>query len=506
LYSRLVTTIPDFIIQTSDDGTIVFVNDHALELSGYSREELVGSSMLTFIAPEDLDRAIENNLLRRSKWLGPQEYDLIMKDGRRISFEINGDTLRNPDGTPSGSVYLCRDITQRKLAEQEMAKFQARLIQAQKMESIGTLAGGIAHDFNNILSSVLGYAELARMKNDGGESIQEDIKQIIKAGIRARDLVKQILAFSRQSEIKKEAITITPIVKEAIKLLRASLPSTIEIRQNITAPAATVLADPTQMHQIVMNLSTNAAHAMKDKGGVLMVDIHEVLLDMDSVQRYPGFEPGRYLLMSVSDTGTGIPENTIGKIFDPFFTTKDRGEGTGMGLSVVHGIIKEMGGSITVYSEPGIGTTFHILLPIVGSGTVQVEDEGTALKRGSGRILFVDDEVGILESGRKILERLGYSVAVFASPMEALGVFRKDTGAFDLVLTDLTMPKMTGIELSGLIHETRPDIPIVLCTGFGSLIPEERMRQVGIHAMVMKPMIVSELADVVSRTLKLDNP
>jgi CheY-like chemotaxis protein len=252
-----------------------------------------------------------------------------------------------------------------------------------------------------------------------------------------------------------------------------------------------------------MNLSTNAAHAMKDKGGVLTVDLSEVGLDMHSVQHYPGLEPGRYLRMSVSDTGTGIPENIIGKIFDPFFTTKERGEGTGMGLSVVHGIIKEMGGAITVYSEPGTGTTFHILLPVVGSDAARVKDEGAALKHGSGRILFVDDEVGILESGRMILERLGYSVAVFASPMEALEEFRKYPGAFDLVLTDLTMPKMMGLELSGLIHETRPEIPIVLCTGFGSLIPEERMRQVGIRDMVMKPMIAGELTDVVFRALNL---
>jgi PAS domain S-box-containing protein len=506
LYSRLVTTIPDFIIQTSDDGTIVFMNDRALELSGYTREELAGSNILTFIAPEDRDRAIKNNLLRQNSMVGTQEYDLIMKDGRRISFEVNGDTLRNADGTPSGTVFLCRDITQRKLAEQEKAQFQARLIQAQKMESIGTLAGGIAHDFNNILSSVLGYAELARMKNEKGDPIEDDINQVIKAGIRARDLVKQILAFSRQSEIKKDAITVAPIVKEAIKLLRASLPSTIEIRLNVTALEATVMADPTQMHQIVMNLSTNAAHAMKDKGGVLTVDLNEVGLDMHSVQHYPGLEPGRYLRMSVSDTGTGIPGDIIGKIFDPFFTTKERGEGTGMGLSVVHGIIKEMGGAITVYSEPGTGTTFHILLPLVAGRAARAEDKGTALKRGSGRILFVDDETGILESGRKILERLGYSVAVFTSPVQALEEFRKDPGAFDLVLTDLTMPKMTGLELSGLVHETRPDIPIVLCTGFGSLIPEERMRQVGIHAMVIKPMIVSELTDVVFNALDLDKP
>jgi PAS domain S-box-containing protein len=505
-YSRLVDTIPDLVVRTDLEGKILFVNDYTLELSGYAGEELVGSSVLLFLAPEDRDRAVQDNLLMHERRLGPQEYDLIMKDGRKIPFEINGDILRNEDGTPFGHVLLCRDITQRRQAEQEKGLLQTRLLQAQKMESIGTLAGGIAHDFNNILSSVLGYSGLAKLRLEEGKPLTDEVDQIMKAGLRARDLIKQILTFSRQAEIHKDEVMIVPIIKETVKLLRASIPATIEIHQNYASSSAVVMADPTQIHQIIMNLFTNAAYAMKEKGGELTVDLREVRLDQGSISRFPGLEPGRYVRISIMDTGSGMPADIIGKIFDPFFSTKERGEGTGMGLSVVHGIVKDMGGTILVYSEPGLGTTFHILLPICKGDASHAADGEQGLKKGSGRILFVDDEEGLLESGQGILEHAGYHVTTYTDAQEALNAFRKNPGAFDLVLTDLTMPKMTGLELAEHIHDIRQDLPIILCTGFGYNIPDKRIIRAGIRDLVMKPMIPDELTEVVFHAMHPQKP
>jgi two-component system, cell cycle sensor histidine kinase and response regulator CckA len=509
LLAQLVETSPVGIAFVDAGGKIIFANTRAEEILGISKNDI---TQLEYNAPAwritdldgkpfPMDDLPFMQVLKTRKPVKDIQHGIEWPDGRRVLLSINGAPLISATGEFSGMVATFEDITERKALEEERIKLEERLQQSYKMEAIGSLAGGIAHDFNNILSSVFGFAELAKMRHEDGENIGNELDEILKAGVRARDLVKQILTFSRQAGIKREPMVVVPLIKETLKFLRASLPVTIEIRQDFPVSDSMIIADPTQIHQVIMNLCTNAAYAMKEKGGMLDVRLAEVELDDAAELDYKGLEQGRYLRLSVSDTGSGIQKEIIKRIFDPFFTTKERGEGTGMGLSVVHGIVKEMGGSITVYSDPGIGTTFNILLPLYKGEAVEAHALNTLMKTGRGRILFVDDEEGVIVSGRGILEQLGYEITSTTSPMEALALFTADPDAIDLVLTDLTMPKMTGLELSERLREIRPDIPIVLCTGFSLGISPERIRDAGISEMVMKPMVASELSEAVYKVL-----
>ncbi len=478
---------------TPKDFRFLKVNPAFEEFTGLKGEALIGRTVRE-IMPD-----IE------SSWI--DTYGRVALTGTPIHFENFSRTLNksfevsaySPRPGQFAAVFL--DITERKRTEEERQKLQVQLSQAQKMESIGTLAGGIAHDFNNILSSVLGFTELAKLKAEKGKDIINELDVVMKAGIRARDLVKQILMFSRQAEIKRMPMDIAPLIKETLKFLRASLPATIEFRQDIAVSESLVMADPVQIHQILMNLCTNAAHAMKEKGGLINLSLHEMEITDQTELDLKGLKRGRYLLLSVSDTGCGIPGEIINRIFDPFFTTKERGEGTGMGLSVVHGIVKDMEGAISVYSEPDRGTTFNILIPRCDGARVEAADLNSPMKPGSARILFVDDEEGVIVSGRGILEQLGYKITATTSPREALALFTSAPDRFDLVLTDMTMPGMTGLTLSEHLRKIRPDIPILLSTGFSLGISQERIRDAGIREMVMKPMVASELSGAVYRAL-----
>ncbi|MBU0995144.1 MAG: PAS domain S-box protein [Proteobacteria bacterium] len=406
---------------------------------------------------------------------------------------------------PGQVAVLSLDVTERKKAEEEKKKLEARLQQAYKMEAIGSLAGGIAHDFNNILSAVIGFSELARHMLDSGDRIDNEINEIYKAGLRARELVKQILTFSRQADIKREPMDVLPHFKETLKFLRASLPVTIEIKKDFPDHGCIIMADSTQMHQLLMNLCTNAAHAMKDHGGIIDICVREVEMSDTDEWGVKQLKPGRYLRLDVSDTGCGISEELVNRIFDPFFTTKKRGEGTGMGLSVVHGIVKDMGGTISVYSYPGKGTTFNLFFPLHEGETVTTPSPEPAVKTGSGRILLVDDEEGVLASERGVLEHLGYTVLSTTRPAEAIEMFTAMPDQFDLVLTDLTMPGMTGLELSERLSQIRPGIPIVLCTGYGIGITPQKLAEAGIREVVIKPMTTSELSEAVYRALNMVN-
>jgi nitrogen-specific signal transduction histidine kinase len=391
-------------------------------------------------------------------------------------------------------VAVKRDVT-------EEVKLETKLRQAQKMEAIGTLAGGIAHDFNNILSLIMGYTELAMHNVSEGSRVRDNMDKVFKASERARDLVKQILAFSRHTEQEQKPVQIHLIAKESLKLLRPSFPTTIEIRQNITS-TGTVMADPTQIHQVIMNLCTNAYHAMSDKGGILEVSLTDVELDSDYTAKHLDTHPGPYLKLTVSDTGHGMKKKVLNRIFDPYYTTKEKTGGTGMGLAVVHGIVKSHGGVITVYSEPGKGSTFNVFLPRTESAEGVVEpEEIIPLPIGKERILFVDDEPFIVDIGKGMLEHLGYTVVTRTSPIEALEAFKAMPDKFDLVITDMTMPKMTGDELAKELMKIRSDIPIILCTGFSELINEEKAKAMGIRAFVMKPVVQRELANAVRKAL-----
>ena len=390
----------------------------------------------------------------------------------------------------------------------EKHRMEDQLRQAQKMEAIGTLAGGIAHDFNNILSAIIGYTELALFDAEKGSSLHHNLQEVMRAGGRARDLVKQILAFSRQVRQERKPIQLKPIAKEGLKFLRASLPATIEIHQDIQSDAL-VMADPTQIHQIIMNLCTNAEHAMREQGGVLSVKLADVQLQTDFTAEHPELKPGPYLELTVSDTGYGIPAHNLDRIFDPFFTTKETGVGTGMGLSVVHGIVSSYKGAIIASSEEGEGSTFSVYLPIIER---QLEEQSAAqepLPTGTEHILFVDDEPALENIGKQILQSLGYRVTTRTSSLEALELFKAKSSQFDLVVTDMSMPNMSGDVLSAELMKIRPDIPIILCTGYSTKISDESAKGIGIKAFVYKPIVRSDLAKSIRSVLdeqKVINP
>jgi len=398
---------------------------------------------------------------------------------------------------------LEKEIAERLRMDEEKKHLEKRLLQSQKMEAIGTLAGGIAHDFNNILSAIIGYTEIVLQYIPQSSHSHSNLKKVLKASDRAKDLVKQILTFSRQSEIQPKPIQVKPIVKEALKLLRASLPATIEIKQNLQS-FSEVMADPTQIHQVLMNLCTNASHAMRKKGGRLMVSLKEETLDTDFAIGHPDITPGRFLKLTVTDSGHGISSKNIDRIFDPFFTTKTKGEGTGMGLAVVHGIITGHGGALTVKSEIDKGSTFDIYLPIIESDDAVAIDTEKPLSLGNERILFVDDEDFQIDLGRQMLERLGYHVVTRTDGREALELFRERPDDFDLIITDMTMPNMTGDELGKNIISLRPDFPIIICTGYSQHISEEKAKALGIKGFIMKPIIMKDLAHIVRNVLDLN--
>jgi PAS domain S-box-containing protein len=396
-------------------------------------------------------------------------------------------------GAIIGYVVSVRDIT-------DMRRMEDKLRQAYKMEAIGTLAGGIAHDFNNILSVILLNAEKTLQQTKKESDLHTSLITILEAGRRASDLVKQILTFSRQSEQALYPVQVHLIIKEVAKFMRASLPTTIEIQTEIES-GSLVLADPTQIHQVMMNLCANAGHAMKDSGGRLTVTLNNVDLDEHFTEFHPPLKPGRYAKLSVSDTGGGIPPEIIDRIFDPFFTTKEKGEGTGMGLSVVHGIVESCGGSISVYSEPKQGSVFNVYLPLMNVKAQHALGQPVPIPRGSETVLFVDDEVKLAMAGKQILEKLGYNVIISNSGMEAYEKIRQQPDRFDLVITDLTMPYMTGEEFASKIKELRSNMPIIMITGLNSQTTAEQLKSVVVDKIIMKPLTTRGIAMAIRQVL-----
>jgi signal transduction histidine kinase/ActR/RegA family two-component response regulator len=422
----------------------------------------------------------------------PDEYRLLSKSGE-IRWVRNSSMPILKENQIIGVRGVLSDITESK-------RLEFQLQQARKMESFGTLAGGIAHDFNNILGIIIGNTELAMDDLPKWNPVYSNLEEILNAGFRARDVVRQLLSFARGTKLEKKPVNIGLIIQESLKLLRASIPTSIELRQNIPKDIDTILANPTQLNQILINLSTNAHHAMP-YGGILEISLENVDLDEESAAQYPDLNPGRYVNLNVSDTGQGISAKEMHRIFDPYFTTKDVGKGTGMGLSVVHGIVKSHEGTISVQSEYGKGTTVSIFFPVVEKQAVIETETVEELPTGNERILFVDDEESILNAGRVTLERLGYQVEVRPNPVEALELFRINPGQFDLVITDMTMPKMTGDHLVQEILKIRPDMPIFISTGFHEKIDEEKAKQIGIRQYIEKPLNRRILAKVVREVL-----
>ena len=411
-----------------------------------------------------------------------------------IYLEVSSSPVKDSKGEIGAGIETVRDITARK-------KLEMQVQQNQKMQALGTLAGGIAHDFNNILTAIMGYAELVKLRLPAQEKIYDDQLEVLKACERAKELVKQILTFCRQVSNAPQTLKLELLVKEVLKLIRSTMPSTIEIRQEIQPDSGWMVADPTQLHQLILNLCTNALHAMHTRGGILSIVLKNTEIAQEDGLVFPDIEPGPYILLEVGDTGHGMERATQERIYEPYFTTKKHGEGTGLGLSVVHGIVKGMKGRISVYSEINVGTTFKVLLPRYEPQATAGSKAVDPIPTGHESILFIDDEKTIAVMGKSLLESLGYTVHSTADSLEGLAIFLADPDRFDLVISDTTMPHMTGDELTRKILAVRPDMPVILCTGFSETVNEEKARQIGAKALVMKPLIRSDMARIIRKAL-----
>jgi len=480
-------------------GKILEVNDSYCRMSGYSRRELLQMNLMQLEAQESPEEIADKSSRVLSGQSAYFETVHRRKDGTLFSLEIYSQMLAGSDGKEMFA--FLRDISERKRNEKEKAILQSQLQHAQKMEAIGTLAGGIAHDFNNILGAILGYAELALEDCPAGSVLAGEIAQIQKAGNRAKDLVKQILTFSRQAEAKDIILYPGTIIKEALKMLRASLPATIAIKEDIAADVGPIQADATNVHQIIMNLCTNAYHAMEERGGTLSVGLKTTSLAAGELLHEPHVRPGPFMHLTVADTGTGIAPEIGEKIFDPYFTTKEIGKGTGMGLAIIHGIVKSRGGALSYHSQVGSGTVFHVLLPIVDEPACREDPSAAVAGQGSEHILLIDDEEMLVEMGRHMLERLGYRVTTRQSSIEALTTFQNQPQSFHLVITDQTMPFMTGSDLARRMLQIRPDLPIILCTGYSSIISAEKARSLGIRGFALKPLVKKDIGRLIREVL-----
>lgn len=495
-FKALFNATSDSVILVRPDGIILDLNDNAARRRTQCTDGMRGQNIFDFLPGESAE-------LRR------KAIDQILYERRLVQYEDSREDkyyrvrlfpVLDHQGDVIQVASFSRDITESKKAEEEKKRLQAQLIQSQKMEAIGTLAGGIAHDFNNILGAILGYADMAREIASHDPLMSKYLDRIDQAGNRASDLVKQILAFSRQVESKRISLVPAYLVREAIKLLRPSLPSTILIKQNFDTSVWPIIADSTQVHQILINLCTNAFHAMEETGGVLEIALKNRELSEFDLRHVLEIQPGKFVELTVSDTGKGISSEIRDRIFDPFFTTKGIGKGTGMGLSIVHGIVTSHGGFITCDSEIGKGTIFRVYFPVTEQreperlGNVEIDPSGIE------RILFVDDEELLVELGVLMLEQQGYKVTGRTNSLDALTTFQNQPDSFDAVITDHTMPGLTGSELALRILQIRPDIPIILCTGFSNLISEEKAELLGIKGFAMKPLAKKEIASLL-RTL-----
>jgi PAS domain S-box-containing protein len=502
MLTALSENFPDIIWFKDSHQKYLFVNHAFLRECGKQNEDVIGKSTFD-VWPADTAEKFNADDEKIHK-MGDRihvEHRIDDNDGTVSWVEIIKNPIVNEDGLIVASVGAARNITQRKQAETDRKVLENQLRQSQKMEAIGTLAGGIAHDFNNILAAIMGYTEISLDEITGDCRLKERLERILKAGYRGKELVDQILTFSRQNEREKQTIVLSTIVEEAVKMLRPLIPTNITIRTNLEKSSQSVIGDSGQAHQILVNLCTNAAHAMQETGGELDINLEDVHLEEDFTKKHVGLKPGPYVRLSLRDSGHGIPEEDIPRVFEPFFTRKKQGDGTGMGLSVVHGIVTSLKGTIDVYSKPGKGTTFTILLPGSQDRCRLGEKEETPVSRGNECIMLVDDEIYIVDMVKEMLESLGYTVAAFRDSGAALNFFHDQKDNVQVVITDMAMPGMTGEELSRELINIRTDVPIILCTGFSQTLSSDEAISLGIQDYIMKPFVKQELATSIRNVL-----
>ncbi len=485
------------------DGSFLRTNPAFQDMLGYSSEELAKKNLFSVTAPEDRNRLKE----QLQTALDDNSADLILEEHLRkksgetaeviASFRI----INGTDEQPRHFIGQILDVTERRRVEREQRAYREKQRQSQKMESIGTLAGGIAHDFNNILAAIIGYAELTKRKLADRPKEKGFQEEILKAGKRGKQLVQQILVFSRKSEEKREKIRIAPVVEEALSLIRQTIPTTTPIDISLNPQTGTIEGDPLQIHQIVINLCTNAYHAVRDVGGKIEVRLEPVQIEPALSSEAPDLPAGAYAQLTITDTGSGIPAEVKPRIFEPFFTTKKQGEGTGMGLAIVYGIVQNHGGFIEVTSEAEIDTSFRVLLPLLPEEVDQVVDNQAELPGGSERLLFVDDEAMLAELAQMSLETLGYQVTATTSAAKILDLFRRDPAGYDLIITDQAMPEMPGIQLAKALMAIRADIPVILCTGFSESVNADQAKALGIKAFALKPIEQAVMARTIREVL-----
>ncbi len=500
-HSTTLKAIGDAVISTNTQSLVMLMNPVAESLTGRQQDEALGKPLeevFCIISAETREKIVNpvKRVLETGLKAGLDNHAiLISKEGKEYRISDSAAPITDGSGKLTGVVLVFRDITH------EIA-IEEKFLQAQKMESIGTLAGGIAHDFNNILFPIIGHTEILLEDSPEEGPFRESLNQIYSGALRARDLVQQILTFSRQGKNELKLMKLQPIVKEALKLIRSTIPTTISINQNIDPGCGVIAGDPTQIHQIVMNLATNAYHAMEERGGELSVSLKEIELGKFDLIPPDITKPGTYACLTVADTGSGMDKEVKDRIFEPFFTTKKQGKGTGMGLSVVHGIVKRLNGAIQVYSEQGRGTRFHVYLPVIQkSAEIKLPQAYDPIPGGTERILLVDDEESIITMGKQVLNRLGYKVDTRTSGIEALEAFRAGPNRFDLIISDLAMPRMPGDRLAVELMKIRPQIPILLCTGFSETISEATIESLGIKGVLLKPIITRDLAKKIREIL-----
>ncbi|MEA1922333.1 MAG: PAS domain S-box protein [Pseudomonadota bacterium] len=505
---RAVEQSGETIVITDSKGTIQYVNPAFVRITGYSRDEAIGQNPRVLKSGQHSSDFYQNmwkTLLAGRTWQG--EFINRKKDGSDYYEEATISPIFDDDNQITNFIAVKRDVTPLKKSQQLKKELEEQLAQSQKMEAVGTLAGGIAHDFNNILTSILGFSELTLLDLPDGSNAKKDIDQVIASGKRAKDLVKQILTFSRKEPQNIQTLNPYIVIKEALKMLRSSLPTTVNIVEDVDPECGEVEADSTQLHQVVMNLCTNAFHAMKEQKGTLKVSLQRVEKDHEETTGEPAMSTDSFIVLSVSDTGCGMDQATKERIFDPYFTTKEVGEGTGLGLAVIHGIVESCDGFIEVESEPGHGSTFQVYIPALERkivGSQQETEKNRTLLTGMERIMVVDDEVAILKLHETLLQRLGYQVTSTTDSRVALAEIHNHPDQFDLIITDQSMPNLSGVELTSEVLKIKPTMPIILCTGYSSIVSEEEALAMGVKKYAKKPISIKGFAKIVRQVLDED--